>query len=142
MKKTKLILSLIALVLIIMVFVQACKKDKQVQVPETYNVSIGEKILIPVNGNTVTLTVASFNGIVCPINAFCIDNYATGIFTFLDKSREQTIELCIGNCDERSKPKKRDIKLNGIRYTAQLNKITPYPNDTKIMNATIVLTKK
>ena len=142
MKRTKLILSFIAFILTILVFVQACKKDKQVQVPETYIVSIGEKISIPVNGNTVTITAASFNGIVCPVNAFCIDNYATGIFTFLDSSREQTIELCIGNCDERSKPKKRDIKLNGIRYTAELNKITPYPNDTKIMNASIVLTKK
>ena len=35
-----------------------------------------------------------------------------------------------------------DYTLNGIRYTAELNKITPYPNDTKIMNASIVLTKK
>jgi hypothetical protein len=143
MKRTKLILSFIAVVLTVMVFVQACKKDKQVQLHGTHSIGLGEKIQISVNGNTVTLTASNFNDSRCPINALCVwAGVATGSFTFKDSSKEQTVELCLGACEVVSKPKKQAIILNETNYTVELTEFTPYPGTTKEnIKATIVLTK-
>lgn len=144
MKRTKLILSSIALILTVLVFVQACKKGNAVDLSGTYTISAGENLHIPENRNTATISASNFADSRCPINADCVwAGVAIGNFTFKDNANEQTIELCLGACDVVKKNKTQDISLNGINYTLELTEVTPYPGTTKENSkATIVLKKK
>lgn len=144
MKQTKLILTSIAFILTVLVFVQACKKGNAVDLSGTYTINSGENLHIPENKNDATISASNFADSRCPINADCVwAGVATGNFTLKDKTNEQTIELCLGACDVVKKPKTQNITLNGVIYTIELTEVTPYPGTTKEKSkATIVLKKK
>ena len=146
MKKTKLILSFIAFLLTILVFVQACKKENSKDFSGTYQISLNQTVKIPSNGSATAVTLTNVNDSRCPINANCVTaGYVFINLNFSDKNGEQSISLCSANClDKVYRP--NSIVLNGVTYEVKLDDVTPFPdlpNPTSAnKKATIVITKK
>ncbi|RZJ81543.1 MAG: hypothetical protein EOO47_03860 [Flavobacterium sp.] len=145
MKRTKLILSFIAAVLTVMVFVQACKKENSNNLSGTYEIGLKETIKIPANGSSISATLTNVNDSRCPINANCVTaGYVFINLKITNKNSEQNFELCSENClDKVLRP--NSIVLDGITYEIKLLDVTPFPDISSTVNtnkkAAIVITK-
>ncbi|TKC10899.1 hypothetical protein FA048_12075 [Pedobacter polaris] len=145
MKRTKLILSFIAFILTILVFVQACKKGNSSDLSGTYEVSLDQTKQMPENGTSATLTLINVDDTRCPINANCVSaGYVLIKVKFRDKNGEQTIEICANDCLDKVL-RKNTIVLNGVSYTLKLMEVSPFPDTSRPAStkkkATILITK-
>ena len=146
MKRTKLILSFIALILTILVFVQACKKENRTDLSGTYEIGLQQTKKITTNNSITAIKLTNINDSRCPINANCVtEGYVFINLNFSNKNGEQNIELCSANClDKRFRP--NTITINKVTYQATLKDVTPFPDITNLAStnkkATIIVTKK
>lgn len=127
-KTTKSLLLGLIVLLTILLFIQACKKNER----DNENLDlIGTHLLkkdlvkkVTAYNKQVELTATNFEIVACPPNVNCISGgYSKVKIKFKDATKEQELQLCIGACTISSIPPQDIITINDVRYNVKLTDV-------------------
>lgn len=147
-KTTKSLLLGLIVLLTILLFLQACKKDGN-ENSDLIGAHILKKDVLKsliANDQKIEITATDFQATGCPPQMNCLlGGYSKVKIKFKDNTQQQTLELCKGLCIIIAKPLQEVITLNSIKYNVKLEEILPEYNSEKetieTPKAYIVITK-
>ena len=122
----------------------ACKKDNASDLSGNYSIIQGHPLELKQENNVIaTITVTTFDDKRCPLNAYCLANYATATLKVKDLSisAEKTIDLYIGPFVPKGEKDKQKININGSNYIIQLKEISPAAGTDILTTVQVSLSK-
>jgi hypothetical protein len=120
MKKTKFILSFIALLLIGLLCFQACEKQDVNNFNGTFTLNLQQELVLAINDGR------------CPENANCVTAGKANVkVNFKSDQNDYIANFCLGDCEKAQHASIQHILINSVIYTAELTELTPYPNTTQ-----------